>query len=50
MLRRLALAAAALTAAGCATYVASNLELRSMLAAESKLPPWEKVRLLAGEE
>jgi excinuclease ABC subunit B len=25
-------------------------ELRSMLAEESKLPPWEKVRLLAGEE
>jgi len=25
-------------------------ELRSILAEESKLPPWEKVRLLAGEE
>ncbi len=32
MLRRLALAAAAVATAGCATYVASNLELRSMLA------------------
>jgi excinuclease ABC subunit B len=25
-------------------------ELRSILAEESKLPPWERVRLLAGEE
>jgi excinuclease ABC subunit B len=25
-------------------------ELRSILAEESKLPPWNKVRLLAGEE
>jgi len=25
-------------------------ELRSILAEESKLPPWEKMRILSGEE